>query len=436
LKRSQTRQLLRFAAEIALGSDGGPPREFRVLRYGLNPNLNGPPILFDEEAAGNVAQSFKQHGTDAMIDLEHLSLDDTAPNYDPDARAWFKWEVRKDANGKPELWAAEVSWTPDGTRRLSDRTQRYFSPVFRHDAKRRPTRMVNLALCAMPALDSLEPLVAAKEAHVKLSLSTALVAMKMARRLHKSGVGSALIVKTLAEGDGGDGAGEVAGVDIAALADFLAIDVNPAQDPAGFVKAVLAKLDEVAGKLRGEEAAPTEPAPAEEMADEKKPEEVAAAKLMLRIGGWSSFSEGVLRLNEWHGIVKNHQAEQQKLSEDKAAIELTERTALVVRLQKAGAETPATSGLTDGKLVKRLAEEPIAALRERVSQIEAAKGITQTEASAANAAANAGAPGRTVLKLKSGKTAWLDAGELKACAEMKCEPATFAERKYPNGRTV
>jgi hypothetical protein len=46
-----------------------------------------------------------------------------------------------------------------------------------------------------------------------------------------------------------DGDGEVAGVNIKDLADFFGVTVDPAQDPAGFMKALVAELDAVRAKL-------------------------------------------------------------------------------------------------------------------------------------------------------------------------------------------
>lgn len=58
--------------------------------------------------------------------------------------------------------------------------------------------------------------------------------------------------------------GEVApGVAIADLAEFLGITIDPANDPGGFTKAILAALDEIRGKLAGEEPEPEEPKPEE-----------------------------------------------------------------------------------------------------------------------------------------------------------------------------
>lgn len=366
ITKEQIHRGVRQALALKCSANGELPNEVRIWKVGVNTDLNGYNVLWDAKAAEMVMAAYAKHGVRLTWDLEHLSLDDEALNYDPDARAHCDLELR---NG--ELWATNIEWTPDGAERLRNGTQRYPSPAFTRDKNNRPTRVVNIALCARPATDHIEPL-AAKENHdMKITLLTLAAITKRARALHKSGVSPSLIVKTLAEGDGGDTGGSVAGVDIAALADFLAIDVDPAQDPAGFVKALMSKLDEISSKLRGD-AGPSDPAPPS--SDAPPPEEMAAAKLMLRMLDREKFSDGVLRLNDWRAIVANHETAARKLAEDKAAIELTERTSLVVRLQACGAETPTTSGLNEGKLVKRLSDEPIEALRERVKLLEVAKG--------------------------------------------------------------
>jgi hypothetical protein len=61
-----------------------------------------------------------------------------------------------------ELWAVDVTWTPDGERRLREKTQRYISPLFRRDKKTgRILRLLNVALVSMPATNDAQPLVAA-----------------------------------------------------------------------------------------------------------------------------------------------------------------------------------------------------------------------------------------------------------------------------------
>lgn len=82
-----------------------------------------------------------------------------------------------------------------------------------------------------------------------------------------------------------DGEGEAAGVDIAALAEFLAITVDPASDPVGFVKELQDKLASVLAKLGGEGKAPepeAEPEPEEPvtMAEgEEEKKELAANRI-------------------------------------------------------------------------------------------------------------------------------------------------------------
>jgi phage I-like protein len=133
-----------------------PPKKFRIFKKGINSSTKGD-ILFDEQAAKDVMSQYAQHGVKVMIDLEHLSLDDTAPNYDPDARGWCKFEVIKG-----ELWAVDVTWTPDGKDRLEGEKQRYISPAFaRNKDTGRVSLVLNMALVAMPATNEAQDLLAA-----------------------------------------------------------------------------------------------------------------------------------------------------------------------------------------------------------------------------------------------------------------------------------
>jgi len=132
------------------------PCEFRLFKCGENETTKGV-FIFDAEAAALVmANAAERDGVEYPIDLEHLSLDTDARNFDPDARGWFQLAIR---NG--ELWAVNVRWTPDGQRRLSERTQRYVSPAFLTDDDGRVTEIVNVALVAMPATHGTPALVAA-----------------------------------------------------------------------------------------------------------------------------------------------------------------------------------------------------------------------------------------------------------------------------------
>jgi hypothetical protein len=136
-----------------------PPTEFRLFARGVNHTTKGD-FIFDAAAAKSVMAAYQRQGVELPIDLEHQSLHDPASaarSDTSDARGWFKLALR---NG--ELWATNVTWTPDGAARLANRTQRYTSPAFLHDADGRITEVVNCALVAMPATHNAQPVAASK----------------------------------------------------------------------------------------------------------------------------------------------------------------------------------------------------------------------------------------------------------------------------------
>ncbi len=131
----------------------GIPREFQVFAKGRNESDHGV-FYFTKRSAEKIMRAIGAR--DHMVDLEHLSLDSKAPNYDPDARAWLKLELRSGA-----LWAFRVRWTPDGRERLTTRKQRYISPAFRTNKRGEVTSLINIALTALPAMVNLPSLIAA-----------------------------------------------------------------------------------------------------------------------------------------------------------------------------------------------------------------------------------------------------------------------------------
>lgn len=161
------KRLARATLAIALEGEA-PARELLLFKAGWNDTEKGR-FLFDSAAARSVMSAYSAHNVDRMIDLEHLSLDEEAPNFDPDARGWTKLELR---NG--ELWAVEIGWTPDGAARLQNKTQRYLSPTFTFDKKtRRVSSIHNIALTAVPATHDAQPLIAATVRDARLAtLST------------------------------------------------------------------------------------------------------------------------------------------------------------------------------------------------------------------------------------------------------------------------
>jgi phage I-like protein len=142
-----------------LGAGGRvPPTEFRLFRVGPNPTSHGE-LLFDAQAGAEVLLSFAEHGMDRLpIDYDHKSLRADAPVDAGRAAGWFVPELRGG-----ELWAGSVKWTPAADRALRDGEWRYISPVVRIDGERRVRRLVNIALTNLPAIQGLEPLVAASQ---------------------------------------------------------------------------------------------------------------------------------------------------------------------------------------------------------------------------------------------------------------------------------
>lgn len=163
-------------------ADGTLPTQFRIFKAGLNQTSEGD-IVFDATAAASVMARYQKHGVDLIIDLNHDSIDETAGAMRADARdarGWFNLEVRPG----PELWAVNARWTPDGARRLTEKTQRYISPVVIYDKKtRQAVWLANVALCAMPATYGAQPLVAASRRQVAppSAACNALIAMAVKR---------------------------------------------------------------------------------------------------------------------------------------------------------------------------------------------------------------------------------------------------------------
>lgn len=404
LRRKSKSCLVLLAASAA----GEPPTDFRIWRHGWNPTRNGYDVLFDETAAKMVATAFAEHGVRCMIDLEHLSLEDPKKSvgYDPDARGYCSLEVRPDAQGHSELWAVDVKWTPDGKRRLTEGTQPYASPAFWLDDDFRPTRVINIAICAMPATDNIEALMAAKEnTTMKVSLLLALSALMSAAKMSKSGVAPRAIIHTLAEGEGDTG-GEVAGVDIKALADLLGIAIDPSNDPAGFIAALCAELDKVLSRIKPT-ATPAETPPAEEM---------AAAAEVCRITGAKSLVSSIVVLADWRKLAVDHKAVVDKQKAEEQAIEERKYVAMTTRLVVCGAELPGTAWTDgDGKTPsKAIRVQSLDDLEKRATAFEAKNGI-------------AGSSTTHHTPIVTGDHG-LSAVELAMCKRRKIDPAEYAAR--------
>jgi len=371
-------KLARIALTIER-TDGQLPTEFRLFCAGENKTSKGV-FVFDAAAAKSVMEAYASHGVDIMIDLEHQSLG--APSIDPtarDARGWCKLEVR---NG--ELWAVSARWTPDGELRLLNKSQRYASPVFEFDpATGRILSIFNLAITATPATHKAPALVAASSrngAQMDQATAEAMIAAITAQ----DGAAALDILQKLLVSDIADEAAEPSTSDVAAAAS--------AADQAGMQPGDAKKPVAQASALSG-----------------------AFMRQAMALSGKSDPGAALAELSRRSRLIADVEAREAKLASDRAAIELSERKALVASLVKLGAETPATawSDASATAPCQRLSSEPIESMRERVAALGNAKpGIKVSQPMQAH-----------------GSVAALSDKELAICKETNVDPAEFAARK-------
>lgn len=383
--------IARLAVDISADQ---PPSEFRIFVAGWNQSEKGS-FLFDDQAAADTMAHYEAHAVDRMIDLEHLSLDEEGRHYDPDARGWCKLEVR---NG--ELWAVDVRWTSDGAMRLREKRQRYISPAFAFDQEsRRVTKVVNIAITALPATHGTPELIAARVAALAM----------------EAGCMNPETVKQALD----------------------AIENGDAEKAKELLKGLIADAaSDEAAPPPAEEEPPAPPIEEENMADEEKPEEeeeematvVAATSRLTRITGKTTLAAAVEEVETWRTSHLELEEGRAKLKRERDALEAGERRTLVAELVKLGAETPHTSGLAKKKIVKRLLDEPLSELRERVAQLSAARGNKPpSPLPPANGGDTATGGGQTFTI--NGQTIELSAREVSMCAEMKVPLNDYAAKK-------
>lgn len=143
------------ALPVALGQGDAPPTEFRVFKAGENPSEKGT-FIFDDASALSVMEEFKQHGKPMLLDFNHGTLVEGAA---PEASISAGEGMPEIRNG--ELWLRDIKWTQRADAMLRAKEYRLFSPYFNHDKDNHVTRLINVALTNLPALDNIQPLVAA-----------------------------------------------------------------------------------------------------------------------------------------------------------------------------------------------------------------------------------------------------------------------------------
>lgn len=322
------------AASFQVGDE--LPTEFLIFPAGKSDSTKGVAV-FDDTAARSVMAEYEKQGVDVQIDLEHHSLlSPDVRHYDPDARGWCKLEVRDGA-----LWAVAVRWTPDGAERLREKRQRYISPAFRVNEHDRVLELVNIAICARPATYDAEPLVAANRSEQQMDPK--LVQEALDALVAEDDAKCAEILKSMLAAAAGGGA--------------------PPADPA-------VEDETLTEPPAGEPPTPTE---------EEQAMTVAASRLVT-LTGKSEISEALEEVEVWRTAYLEREADRANVAQQKATLESQERRKLVGELVKLGAETPATAWCDDkgAKPCKRLTDEPIAELRERVKKLSAARGKAPT----------------------------------------------------------
>lgn len=159
-KAGPSRPLHSLSIELAAqkGADGAPaaPSSFRIFKQGFNESTKGV-FKFSDTSARRVMDRAKAYGNELAIDYAHgmFAFISADPAESGKAAGWFTPELREG-----ELWAASVSWTPKAERMLLDREYRYISPTFDTDEAGEIHALHNVALTNIPALHSLEPLMA------------------------------------------------------------------------------------------------------------------------------------------------------------------------------------------------------------------------------------------------------------------------------------
>ena len=320
------------------------PTEFCIFAAGLNDTDKGP-VLFDKAAADAIMADYARRGVDLMIDLNHDSLAEATRPDSGDARGWFKPQVREDGS----LWACDVKWTPDGARRLAEKTQRYISPAVLLDGEDRALVLVNCAIVAMPATYDAPALVAASRVSLAAGNTPATVRGKMDPEQIKAAIDA------LTDGS---------------MAKALGLDSSAS--PSDILDAVQAAVNAL-GPSSDPDSSADNPAP-----DPATAESADAPPMMnafARELGCETAAEAFEKL-------KTLKARVDGLDTEQSALDNAKRTELVGELVKLEAETPATAwdgDPKDRKVCARLAAESVDAMLSRVTSLRATRATRATK---------------------------------------------------------
>jgi phage I-like protein len=139
------------------------PTEFRVFPAGQFKTVKGT-FVFSPRSAESVMAWYQGRQLPLMGDYEHMT-DEPAVGRPPviaPASITEMTPVVRPGTAGDELWVTNVKWTKRAREMLEAGEYRFFSPTFLHDPETKEVlALLRIALTNDPAIDDLEPLVAA-----------------------------------------------------------------------------------------------------------------------------------------------------------------------------------------------------------------------------------------------------------------------------------
>lgn len=159
------------AALVERPYDGAAPTAFRIWAAGQ--------VVADDRVSGSgltpVYRYFTENSARLLIaeqtarsrlypfDFDHLSLTSERPPTAGRAAGWHRLEVRKDAEGRSELWAVDIEWCADVKEGLEQKPPlwRYYSPAFGFNTVTLEiVSYTNCAICINPRTHNIPELAA------------------------------------------------------------------------------------------------------------------------------------------------------------------------------------------------------------------------------------------------------------------------------------
>jgi hypothetical protein len=151
--------------------EGAAPTAFRIWAAGqvvADDRQSGSGLTpvyryFTENSARLLIAEQTARGRLYPFDFDHLSLTSERPPTAGRAAGWHRLEVRKDAEGRSELWAVGIEWCADVKEGLEQKVPlwRYYSPAFGFNtATLEIVSYTNCAICINPRTHNIPELAA------------------------------------------------------------------------------------------------------------------------------------------------------------------------------------------------------------------------------------------------------------------------------------